>query len=390
LSRYETLFNALDWRRKLSARQRPVVRGPPVSPFLPVWLAALAFVASAASARAESPCPDGGREHESAAPADSSGFVVMERPYKLGDRPRADGAVEASVADESIARWNVGGSANPACASNRAGFHPAPRVKVDTVVRSGRMPPRSTAKGVLSELGILAQARNRGYWAFRLCFESGLRHDVSLTGKTRVRIVIARDGHVSSSRMNGTELHDSEVATCIATRARALRFTPAPRRRAEVDVTVDLAPGDAPLPDGVPGRLAMPPDPGPGKLDARAVETVLAGKLPNINKCYTEGRARDPALWGRLALRFDADARGAVQSVVEHDSRFPDSKVVGCILSALGGTALGTIPGGPLRFVWGIRLGTPPSPEVAGNQLSSNLRKSSVADSASPQVRLAQ
>lgn len=356
-------------------------------PLVRVTLAALAFVTVAALARAESPCPDGGHQDESPT-AGSHGFAVIEHPYKLGERPHADGAVEASVADESVARWNVGGSSNPTCASNRAGFHPAPRVKVDTVVRSGRLPQRSTAKGVLTELGILAQTRNRGYWPFRLCFESGLRRDASLAGKTRVRIVIDRNGHVSSSRMNGTELHDSEVAGCLATHARALRFTPPPRRSAEVELTIDLSPGDAPLPDGAAARLA--PDPGPGKLDAHAVETVLAGKLPNISKCYAEGRSRDPALWGRVAVRFDADASGAVKSVAEHDTRFPDQSVVACILSVLRGTALGAFEGGPLRLVWAVRLGTPPSTEPAGNQPSSNLRKSSVADSASPQVRLAQ
>jgi hypothetical protein len=252
------------------------------------------------------------------------------------------------------------------------------------------MPPRSTAKGVLSELGILAQTRSKGYWPFRLCFESGLRRDGSLTGKTRVRIGIGRDGHVSSSRAVGTELHDSEVATCLATRARALHFTPPPPRRAEVEVTIDLTPGDAPLPDAVTLRSPTLLDPGPGRLDVRVVESVLATKPPNINKCYADGRARDPALWGRVALRFDADASGAVRSVVEHDTRFPSSTVVECILTAMRGTALGPVEGGPLRLVWGIRLGAAPSPEVPLNQPSPDLRKSSVADSASSRVRLAQ
>lgn len=322
--------------------------------------------------------------------ADSRATVVAEQPYKLGERPRAEGAVEASVADELVCRWNAGGSSNPACASNRLGYHPAPRVKVDTVVQRGRLPVRSAKKGVLSELGILAQTRNRGYWPFRLCFEAGLRKNTTLAGKTRFRMAVAPDGHVSSSRRESTELRDEDVSACLVTHARSLRFAPAPGRRTEVDVTVDLTPGDAPFPDGLGAHAGEAPDPGPGRLDIEAVTAALTPTLPAISICYAEGRALDPLLWGRVALRFDTNANGSVRNVTQHDTRFPAPSVVGCVLSAVRGIRLPKIDGGPVRFVWALRLGSPPPLETPQNLLSSGSEKSPVAEPPPTRVRIAQ
>jgi hypothetical protein len=357
-------------------------------------LALTVSAVSAVSAGADAVRPDAGpAPYPDPLPASkvstaSVAPVVPEQPYKLGERPRADGTVVASVDDEAIARWNIGGSSNPACPSNRLGFHPAPRVKVDTTTPRGRLPPRSTSKGVLSELGVLAQTRNRGYWPFRLCFEAGLRRNALLAGKTRLRMMIGPGGRVWRSRLASTELRDEEVSTCLVTQTRSLRFAPSPRRPVEVELTVDLTPGDAPLPDGPPARARALADPGPGKLDARAALAALTPTVPGIATCYAEGRAKDPGLWGRVALRFDAAANGVIIHAAEHETHFPAPGVVGCILTAVRSAVLPAVEGGPLRFVWGVRLGAPPPQETAGNVLTPRLVKSSVADSPSPRVRL--
>ncbi|HEX7672047.1 MAG TPA: AgmX/PglI C-terminal domain-containing protein, partial [Polyangiaceae bacterium] len=338
--------------------------------------------------------PDGGEwaQGSRTQPPAERTQVVSELPYKIGERPRADGAVVASVDDEAIARSSIGGSSNPACPSNRPGFHPAPRVKVDTNVVRGQLPARSAAKGVLSELGVLAQTRSRGYWPFRLCFEAGLKRNGALAGKSQLRMVIGMNGRVARSRLESTELRDAEVSTCLVTQAHALRFTPVPRRRFEVDLTVDLNPGDAPLPDAAPlvrpGRPEPPQETCPGRIDDRAAMSALEPLIPRITECYAAGRARDPLLWGRVALRLDATETGKIDRVAEHDTRFPAPAVVRCIAASVMGAVVPLTEGGRVRFVWGLRLGAPPLLESAGNVLPLPPGKTSVADPPSPRVRL--
>jgi hypothetical protein len=353
------------------------------------------WLSYASAANAEIGRSDGGGVQASRTapcPVDAAP-VVAELPYKLGERRRADGAVVASVDDETIARWNVGGSGSPACPSNRPGFHPAPRVKVDTTVPRGQLPARSAAKGVLSELGVLAQTRNRGYWPFRLCFEAGLRRNGALAGKSELRVVIGPSGRVARSRLESTDLKDQEVASCLVTQARALRFAPGPQRRIEVGLSIDLNPGDAPLPDGTPGPLRgrnepPPLDGGLGKMDVPATMSRLEVLMPKIAACYAAGRGSDPSLWGRVALRLEASETGKIDRVDEHDTRFPAPEVVRCIAGHLMGAAIPPAEGGRVRFVWGLRLGAPPLLESAGNVPPSPAEKTPVADSPSPLVRL--
>jgi hypothetical protein len=326
----------------------------------PRWLALALLSSLAPGARAE---PDAGAPARTA-PSSAPSPATPEAPLPLGPRPRPDGGVQASVADEDLARWNVGGSSDPAFPGNRPGFHVAPRVKVDTVVRAKRMPEQSSRKGVLSKLGVLAQARNRGYWPFRLCFEAGLRGDAALKGKTHVRITVGRDGRVSAARLLATELRRPDVATCLVSRSRALHFAPGPPRRTDVDTTIDLSPGDAPLP--VIDTAGSSSAPGPGTIDAGALASALGAALPAIAACFAGGTARDPTLWGRLGLRVDLGADGAVRRVEQLDSRFPDREVAACTLSVVQGLALPPPSGGASGFTWGVRLGAPPQATPPG------------------------
>jgi hypothetical protein len=310
--------------------------------------------------------PDAGaREPELA-----HGSVTAESPA-VDPRRRPEGAVQASLEDELRARWNVGGNSDPAFVSNRAGFHVAPRILVDTVVTSGRLPASSSSsnsgrrrKTGLSQVGVLAQTRNRGYWPFRLCYEAGLRPAAKLKGKTHVRMVIGRNGKVTSSRLGSTELADRNVATCLVARTRTLRFSPAPERTAEVDVTVDLSPGDAPLPGSGIEREGIDEAPS-GTLDLKAMGPALAGALAPAASCYEEGLARDRALWGRLGIRVEVNAEGTIRSVHEEESRFPDSRVAACVLASVADLRVLAPVGGATHFVWGLRFGSVPIAPVS-------------------------
>lgn len=347
------------------------------------WSGALGWPALA---RGDAP-PDGAQGPKA--------IVAAERAFVLGARPRPQGAVQASVADEDLARWNVGGNGDPNHPSSRAGFHPAPRVLVDVSIRSGSLPKRSKTKSVFSETSLVAQTRNAGYWPFRLCYEEGLRRDPALRGKTRVRFVVESNGRVRSERMAFTELKDHAVAKCLSARVRAMRFSPAPQRRVHADTTIDLGPGDAPLPDSVRAEAAngTAGDPSGIKVDQGAVTRALEERLGKVTACYEEALARDPKLWGRVAMLMDVDAEGRVLSAAEYGSHFPDPAVPACAVEALRGALVPPCVSGAFRLVWGVKLGTPPAAEAATGRAGSAQtpadQKRTVAEAAPPRVPVA-
>jgi hypothetical protein len=329
------------------------------------------------------------------APPQTIPLVQSEHVNVSGERPRPDGPVQASVADEELARWNVGGTADPHYPSNKPGFHVAPRVMVDTTVRAGWLPVRSSRPGVFSETAVLAQTRNKGYWPFRLCFEAGLRQNAKLRGKSRLHFVIDVDGRARASRLVATELTDIEVARCVAARAGALKFAPPPRRRVPVELSVELSPGDAPLPEL---RLAGtdPPDATPRPLpvlDGRRVEELLLGALATATACFASRNAVEPFLWGRIGLRVDVDRHGNV-TVKEHESRFPDAEVVRCTAAAVQALPIANVATGPASFTWAVRFGSPPPPtNVAATNQAENKGPvatvhSAVAESPAPRLPL--
>lgn len=340
------------------------------------------LIACAASLRSGAVrAQDGGAPRISPTLPDMGPLVTVEPVFNLGTRRRADGAVQASTEDEALARWNVGGSSDPRHPSNRAGFHVAPRIVVDTEVRGGRLPARSAAKGVLSRLAVLAQSRNRGYWPFRVCFESGLRRDAALRGKVEVRFSIGVTGRVTASRLLGADLKDAEVARCVATRARGLSFSPPPPRRVDVDMTVELNPGDAPLP-GVRLPEAEAPRPGPPPqltgAQLRQAQAALTLRTEALAACYTSARTRDQGLWGRIGLRMTVSS-GRVLRVAQHESRFPDESVVACVAAAVQGTPFCEEVTSPVELEWGVRLGSPPAPAAP---VPTTIDKSVVAETA--------
>ncbi len=331
---------------------RPSTAPSAPSPLTSPLRAAFVSLLIVAAGRAHAAEDGGAPSREPGTPAAAS--VSTDQLYVVGQRPRRGGPVQASVADEDLARWNVGGSSDPDLPSNKPGFHPAPRVKVDTVVR-GPAPERSSKKGVLSKTAVLAEARNLGYWPFRLCFEAGLRRNPKLRGKTRLRVTLRRAGKPASVRLLSTELADREAATCLVERARSLSFTPAPRRRVTVEVSIDLSHGDAPLPgmDEVTANRGATPD-------LRALSRALDTRLPALARCYADALKGDPKLWGRLGIRLDVDAMGTARTIAEAGSAFPQQATAACALDAIRTPPISGEVRGPLSVVWGVRFGHPP------------------------------
>jgi hypothetical protein len=248
----------------------------------------------------------------------------------------------------------VGGKSDPEYPSNRPGFHPAVRVTVD-VRPLRRIPKESRNAAILSERRLLAIARNRGYWPFRACFEASLRRRPEHPGgASRVRIGIATNGRVTAARRMASELRDDEAERCIERAARTLHFEPAPVRRLDVDLTIELWPGDLPLPRF---EVNAPPP----AFDAAEIARATHARANELAACCAAGIDRDAQLWGRAALRVSIASDGRAAQVREDGSRFPDPEVVRCFAGALGTQEPLTTHGAAFDYVLGLRCGAPAS-----------------------------
>lgn len=90
----------------------------------------------------------------------------------------------------------------------------APRVSFTGVTSvNGRIPPE-----------VIQRIVRQNYGRFRVCYENGLRHNQSLTGRVSVRFVIGRDGSVSQVGNAGSDMPSSEVVQCVTSSFYGLSF----------------------------------------------------------------------------------------------------------------------------------------------------------------------
>lgn len=299
--------------------------------------------------------------------------VKLEAPYTPVAVPRQKGRVAAAGEDEELARWNIGGNADPNYPSNRSGFHPGARVVVDVDIKSRGLPKRPpvdrrtgrSRRNAPSEHGVLAHARKWGYWDFRICFESALRKNPLDHGQTKLRMRIAPGGKVSRVKLLSSDLEDKDAARCLEEQVANYRdFSPAPGRTVNLELSIKLWPGDAPLPAvSITDEAAVKKfhEANPGKIpDADFVGTV-GNALDDIRRCYASGLERDPSLWGRILLEVQIPPEGGVAKVRQNGSQFPDRKVVRCVRRALRGQEFPSPEGGRTTRMIGLRLGQPPS-----------------------------
>ncbi|MGE0327276.1 MAG: AgmX/PglI C-terminal domain-containing protein [Polyangiaceae bacterium] len=306
--------------------------------------------------------------------------VELEAPYTPDAVPRQKGRVAAAGVDEELARWNLGGNGDPDYPSSRQGFHPGARVVVDVDIKSRGLPKRPpvdrrtgrSKRGVPSEHGVLAHARKWGYWDFRICFEAALRKDPQDHGQTKLSMRIAANGKVSRVKLLSSELKDKDAARCLEERAANYRdFRPAPRRRVDLELSIKLWPGDAPLPVvSITDEAALKKfhEANPGRIGESAFIETVNRSLDDLRRCYASGLERDAALWGRILLEIQLPPGGGVAKVRQNGSQFPDRKVVRCVRRAVRKQEFPSPEGGRTTRMIGIRLGQPPSPVVEANE----------------------
>ena len=69
-----------------------------------------------------------------------------------------------------------------------------------------------------------------------------------------------------------------------------------------------------------------------GKLPPEVIRRVVRQHLHRIRLCYTQGLAKNPALAGKVAVRFVIAGNGSVSSATDGGSTMPDKTVTACAL----------------------------------------------------------
>ncbi len=300
--------------------------------------AALALTALTASAE-----PPHAAEPPLAAPQEPPPelHVTLEPLHKLYERKRDRGPVYAAGQDEELGRWNVGGNGDPSHLSNRATYHPGTRVVVEVSAPLSALPRRAPLnrrtgrqQAVLSHTALLAQARRQLYWPLRLCYEDAKRHHPQLGGgkiEGRARLLVS--GRLSGVTLSSSKLAYPPLLDCAQARLAELRISSPPPRPLELSVQLQLWPGDVPLPELAPPEGSQFSN--PGQLAQRPLTEALTRAAPELEACFAAGRARDPQLWGRLALRLEQTETGQLLPIQEQESRFPDRGVTRCLIARL-------------------------------------------------------
>lgn len=287
--------------------------------------------ASALSASRETPAAPTPSGH-----APSGPVIEIEPPYKLGRHPVPRTQAEAA----ERARWNAGGRGDPPAPPLPPEGHPLPRIIVDI----------GKVKGPLKAREVERLARKQLWIHVYSCYRLRAYKDPSLKGKTTVRLAVSRAGKVTSARVASSTLPAPDVVSCLAQRAKSLSL-PKAKAGSTVVATMQVYPGDAPV-EPPPSVLV----PGDGELDPAVISAAVAEALPAWQGCYEAALSSAPALWGRLAIRFHVTDSGVVDEAFEAESRFPDERMIHCVLQRARELTFPAPAGGALRFVVPLRF----------------------------------
>ena len=281
-------------------------------------------------------------------------LINVDLPYPADAPPAAQDPAQAATAAEELARWNLGGSADPTAVSSQGSYHPGTRVVVDTrpAKRRSGAPALPSPRG-LTHQRIQAQSRSRGYWPFRLCFELGQQDKKGPGGETRVAFTIGTRGKVSAARLLDSKL-GSSASACMVREMLKLEFTPAPRNKLRMVASIRIYPGDAELPaapnPAVLASLAR------AEFDPEAARARVIAKQSELDACFAEARSADPELWGRLALSVILEIDGSVHRVTEVESHFPNAAATRCAQVLVSSLIFPSVNRKPFIFVLPLRL----------------------------------
>lgn len=91
---------------------------------------------------------------------------------------------------------------------------------------------------------------------------------------------------------------------------------------------------------------------GAGELPQEEIRRIIQQSRSRYRACYERGLARDPALAGRVKVRFVINRDGLVSNVTDAGSDLPDRNVVACVLRAIGATRFPSSEGDDVTVIY--------------------------------------
>ena len=89
-----------------------------------------------------------------------------------------------------------------------------------------------------------------------------------------------------------------------------------------------------------------------GRLPPEIIQRIVRQNFGRFRLCYEQGLQRQPALEGRVAVKFVIDRSGAVSLSQDGGSDLPDSGAVACVVRAFGGLSFPQPEGGIVSVVY--------------------------------------
>jgi hypothetical protein len=93
---------------------------------------------------------------------------------------------------------------------------------------------------------------------------------------------------------------------------------------------------------------------GGGRIPAEVIQRIVRQNFGRFRLCYEDGMRGNPALGGRVAVKFIIDRTGAVSLASDGGSDLPDQKVIGCIVRGFQNLSFPEPQGGQVKVTYPI------------------------------------
>jgi len=101
-------------------------------------------------------------------------------------------------------------------------------------------------------------------------------------------------------------------------------------------------------------RLRQGPIKVTGGLPSEVIARIVRQNFGRFRLCYEDALRKNPALAGRVAVRFGIDRSGAVSSVADGGSDIPDATMIACVTRGFGNLSFPQPEGGSVEVVYPI------------------------------------
>jgi hypothetical protein len=106
-----------------------------------------------------------------------------------------------------------------------------------------------------------------------------------------------------------------------------------------------------------PPPASLPTGPG-GRLFSEAIGAVVRTHFDQIERCYDAGKRKNAKLAGVITVQSKFGRDGVPTEVTDEGSTLPDKETVDCVIGVFKALRYPVSRGGPVTFVYPIRLGS--------------------------------